>query len=276
MMNAGNLGNLPVAPISAPANHDRTVRNGGSVAGHQSDVAAAAASVHISHAAPVADQVAAAHRALRVDPTIQFSMGPMPAPPAPPKWLIDFLTWLGNILKPIGRFFAWLSSFMPDAPYARILLWTVIALAAAAVIWLLVERFRYGEWRIPGRRRARQVAVDISVEDEWTPDAAPAREWLAEADALAARGLFAEAVRHLLFRSVEDIARRRPQLVRPALTSRELSAATAIPQRARDLFTGIARVVEKSLFGGRDVSADDWQTARSAYADFALPGVWRA
>lgn len=246
------------------------------MAGHNSDVAAAAASAHTSHVAPVADQFAAAHRALRADPSIQFSMGPPQAPPPPPKWLVDFIEWLAWLLKPVGEFFKWISGFMPDAPYARILLWTVIIVAAAAVIWLIVERFRHGEWRVPRLRRARQVAIDTPVEEEWAPEAAPAREWLAEADALAARGLFAEAVHHLLFRSIEDVARRRPQLVRPALTSRELSAATAIPQRARDLFSGIARTVEKSLFGGRDVSAEDWQTARAAYADFALAGVWRA
>jgi len=246
------------------------------VAGQYSDAATVAASVQTSHAAPVVDQVAAAHRALRADPAVQFSMSPPQAPPPPPKWLIDFIDWLGRVLKPVGRFFSWLSSLMPDAPYARILLWTVIAIAAAAVIWLIVERFRHGEWRMPRLRRARQVAVAAEVEEEWAPDAAPAREWLAEADALAARGLFAEAVHHLLFRSIEDIARRRPQLVRPALTSRELSAAAAVPRQARDLFAGIARTVEKSLFGGRAVSAADWRSARAAYADFALPGVWRA
>jgi hypothetical protein len=64
--------------------------------------------------------------------------------------------------------------------------------------------------------------------------------------------------------------------VRPALTSRELAAAEAIPAPARDLFARIARLVERSLFGGRPVAADDWTTARAAYADFALPGTWRA
>ena len=60
------------------------------------------------------------------------------------------------------------------------------------------------------------------------------------------------------------------------LTSRELAAAEAIPAPARDLFAGIARLVERSLFGGRPVAADDWTEARAAYADFALPGTWRA
>jgi hypothetical protein len=175
----------------------------------------------------------------------------------------------------VGRFFGWIGSLMPDAPYARILLWTVLAVAAAALVYAVYQRVRHGSWRLPWRRRA--VATEAEVEEEqWMPDAAPARSWLREADALAAEGRFAEAIRHLLFRSVEDLAHRRPRLVRPALTSRELAAAEAVPPAARDLFARIARLVERSLFGGRAVGEPDWSEARSAYADFVLPRTWRA
>ena len=134
----------------------------------------------------------------------------------------------------------------------------------------------------PGRRVAaaaappRSVAVPVEEEESWAPEAAPARSWLREADALAAQGRYAEAVHHLLFRSIEDIGRRRPRLVRPALTSRELAAAEALPPPARSLFARIAGLVERSLFGGRPVEAGDWTAARSAYADLVLPGTWRA
>jgi len=227
-------------------------------------------------ASAAAQRFAEAHRALLEDPTIQFGMGPatVPKPPQLPAWL----KWLiEHVMKPIGRFFDWISSLMPAAPYVRILLWSVIAALALMLVWMIVTRVRAGEWRTPfGKRRARQVAVGDLPEEEWTPDAAPVREWLAEADALAARGLYAEAVRHLLFRSVEDIRTKRPQLVRPSLTSRELAAAAGIPSAARALFARIAGYVEHSLFGGRAVGVDDWLTARAAYADFALPGQWRA
>ncbi len=234
-----------------------------------------------THAAGAAAQrFADAHRALRDDPSVQFVMGPPGPPPPLPGWLkalTRFFEWVGELLKPIGRFFAWITSFMPAAPIIQILLWSVIGLVAAAVIWLIVTRLREGEWRTPGRRRRRRVAIARDVaEEEWVPDAAESRAWLQEADALAAKGLFAEAVHHLLFRSIEDIQHRRPHVVRPALTSRELAAASGIPARARDLFAAIARLVERSLFGGRDVSADDWATARATYADFALPGMWKA
>lgn len=234
---------------------------------------------NVQGAAAAADRFAAAHHALRADPAIQFTLAPPPAPPAPPAWLkglVHFFQWLGHVLAPIGRFFAWLTSFMPAAPYARILLWGVIGLAVAFLLWLVIERIRYGQWRLPRRRARAASPVAIEAEEEWQPDIAQGRAWLEEADALAAKGLFADAVHHLLFRSIEDIRHRRPQVVRPALTSRELAAASAIPAGARDLFASIARHVERSLFGGRPVDADDWQAARAAYADFAIAGAWKA
>ena len=178
------------------------------------------------------------------------------------------------MLEPVGDFLRWIGSFMPDAPYARIILWTLIALLAAAAAWMVYQRVRTGEWRLPRLRRSEPNA--LPPEEDWAPDAAQGHSWLEEADALAAEGRFAEAVHHLLFRSIEDIARRRPQFVRPALTSREIAAADAVPSGARTLFASIARLVERSLFGGRDVGADDWRQARAAYADFALPRAWTA
>lgn len=200
-------------------------------------------------------------------------MQPVKPPSPPPSWLVNFIEWLAK--GPVGRFFSWIARHMPDAPVARTLLWVLLAVLAAMLIWVVVVRLREGEWRLPRWRKAVVMAAEPE-EESWAPDAAPVREWLREADALAAEGRYAEAARHLLFRSVEDISRRRPRLVRPALTSRELAAAEAVPAPARDLFARIARLVERSLFGGRPVSVDDWSGARAAYADFALPGTWRA
>lgn len=224
-------------------------------------------------AAAAGDRLAEAHRRMVADGDVQLRLQRVDPPPEPPAWLKDFLSWLGDALAPVRRFFAWLLSFLPDAPIARAILWTVLAILAAALLWAIVERVRHGEWRLP-RRRTRAAAVE--PEPEWAPEAAQTRGWLQEADALAAQGRYAEAAHHLLFRSIEDLARRRPQLVRPALTSRELAAAPAVPGAARGLFASIAELVERSLFGGRPVGPEDWRDARAAYADFALPGAWRA
>jgi hypothetical protein len=221
------------------------------------------------------EDFASAHQALKADPAVQFNLTPAPPPPEMPKWLKELGEWLDKVMKPVGRFFDWVGSFMPDAPFARFLLWTVLAVAAATLLALIFMRLRHGQWRLPwGRSQVPEyIAAD---EEEWAPEAAPVRSWLEEADALAAKGRFAEAIHHLLLRSIEDIARRRPKLVRPALTSRELSASDGIPSAARELFTAIARMVERSLFGGREVGKSDWDQARTAYADFALARAWQA
>ena len=221
-----------------------------------------------------ADRFAAAHNALKADPSIQFNFTNPPPEPKPPAWLEAFLEWLVDVLEPVGRFLQWLGSFVPGGPFARIILWSVLAVAACALLFAIYQRLRTGEWRLPNFRKA--PFAEGEPEEAWAPEDAPAREWLREADALALQGRYGEAIHHLLFRSIEDISRKRPSLVRPALTSREISSADAIPAQARDLFVGIVRMVERSLFGGRPVDRDDWTSARAAYADFALPRAWRA
>lgn len=226
-------------------------------------------------AAASADRFAAAHAAMRADSSIQFAMTPIPPPPRPPEWLAALGRWLAHLFSPVGRLLRRLFGWLPDLPYARILLWSVLAIAAIALASMAYERIRHGEWRLPRIRRRRATRVEDEDEPDWMPDAAPVRAWLREADALAAQGRYGEAIHHLLLRSVDDIRHRRPHVVRPAATSRELADAQALPVAARTSFAGIARLVERSLFGGRAVDRDDWTSARTAYADFALAGHWR-
>jgi hypothetical protein len=228
----------------------------------------------MSNTAGDADRFATAHAALKADPKVQFDLSQAPPPPQTPGWLKATFDWLGHVLEPVGRFLAWLASYLPDAPIARFLLWTVIALAVAALLWGIFQRLKTGEWRLPNFRQKVLPAADM--EEEWAPDHNPARSWLQEADALAAEGRFAEAAHHLLFRSIEDISNRRPNLVRPALTSREIASANAIPNQARSIFLGLVGLVERSLFGGRPVGELDWTSVRAAYADFILQQAWRA
>jgi hypothetical protein len=215
-----------------------------------------------------------AYRALRHDHAVQFDLTPPAPEPKAPDWLRTLGHWIADALRPVGRAIEWLSSLMPQAPYARILLWTVLIAAVVGLAWLLATRWRSGEWRLPRWRRADGPTATEG--GEWLPAAAPVRAWLEEADALAAQGRFGEAVHLLLKRSIDDIAYRRPQLVRPALTSRDIAAAEAIPPGARKLFGGIVATVERSLFGGRPVSAGEWSATRETYADFAQTRAWRA
>lgn len=224
------------------------------------------------------ERLIAAHRALREGGRVQFDLQRPDPPPQTPEWLKALAEWLRDTLGPVGRFFAWLTSFMPDAPYARIILWSAIAILALLVARMVYDRFHHGEWRLPHRRR-RVLAAEAPAEDEeatWTPAAAPARRWLEEADRLAEAGHFGQAVHFLLLRSVEDIGKRRPRLLRPALTSRELACTGFIPSAPRSLFADLAAVVERSLFGGAPVGADEWARCRAAFADFSNTRNWHA
>ena len=206
---------------------------------------------------------------------MQFDLKPVTPPPPTPEWVHTLGDWVQWALSPIGRALSWLYRLLPDAPYARILFWMILAALAALILWVVIDRIRNGIWRMPRWRRRTAASPTTEAEAEWVPEAAPARAWLREADALASEGRYAEAVHHLLIRSIEDITRRRPKLVRPALTSRDIAASEAMPHSARDIFSGIAGIVERSLFGGRGVDANDWSEARTAYADFVLPKVWK-
>ena len=193
----------------------------------------------------------AAHDQLRADAAIQFDLPAATPPDPPPRWLLDLLQAV--------------------APYLKWIAWGLLALAAGALLYV-VARHLIANGLPFGRSKTPREA---DAEPEWRPEAGPARQLLREADALAAAGHYAEAVHLLLRRSVEEIERRRPHLVRPALTSRDIAAASALPPDARRVFSGIAAIVETSLFGGRAVDAQGWQSARAAYEDFALPQAWR-
>lgn len=219
-----------------------------------------------------ADDFAAAHEALRADPAFQYNLRPADPPPEQPAWLKVFFDWLGDVLEPVGRFLAWIGGFFPDAAYARVILWTVLAVAVLVLGWAIYNRVRHGEWQL---RRPRNELISVPPdEDEWAPEQTGVRSWLEEADALGSEGRYAEAIRHLLFRSIEDIASRRPGAIRPALTSREIAASHLVPSRARELFTGIAELVERTLFGGRSAGEADWISAREAYENFTVAGAW--
>lgn len=223
-----------------------------------------------------AERLATAHAALRADPSMQFALTPPPQPAEPPIWLQTLLKSIADLLSPIGRFlsrvFAWLADMMPAAPAARAVLWVMLAILAAGLLWLIVERVRSGRWRLPRRPTVEEPPGML----DWTPEDAPSPEWLREADRLAGEGRHAEAIHYLLLHSIDEIAARRPRWRRPSLTSRELASASLLPMTVRPLFARIAALVERSLFGGSPVGPADWGIARAAYAELAMPDKWRA
>lgn len=206
---------------------------------------------------PADPALAEAHRALRADPRIQFDLPmyepPAPDPPQAPGWLARLAEWLGQ-----------------EHPAMRLFVYALLIAAALLVAWLIVRAIARSFWwqKLWAGRGVTEPPPDLK------PDEAPARALLSEADALAASGRFTQAVHLLLFRSIEDLDARRPALVRPAMTGRELARLTAIPERPRTAFARIARRVEHGLFAQRALGESDWRECRAAYEEFAFASSW--
>lgn len=197
---------------------------------------------------PTDPDIALAWHRVRADSALQFDLPAFQPPEAPAwlRWLIAHLSWLGG--AGAGLF------------------WVAVAVAAVAVIALLV--------RLALHLRRPASRPEDAQKTPWQPKAQAARALLAEADAMAATGDYGAAARLLLHRSLEDVERYCPALVRPSATTREIGGAGAFPAAARSAFLPIAAAVERSLFGGRVLARADWETARESYRRFALPDVW--
>ena len=197
----------------------------------------------LSDAASGSQTVAEAHSALRARDDIQFELPH--APPAPPP------------TKPMQ---------FPEV--SATFFWVLVAMGAAFLLYIIVRAVVDRE---PKGKPLPTAEQDVA---KWRPEEKAARALLAEADAMAEAGRYEEAARLLLHRSLEDIAKRKPKLLRPALTSREIGRAPLLPDAVRAAFDAMADPVERSLFGGRSLDRSAWESARAAYGDFALPKAW--
>ncbi len=171
--------------------------------------------------------------------------------------------WLKALARIIGH------AVVAVLPVLEVLFWIGVA-ALVLLVALLIAREAFGV-RILARRKA---APPRAAPADWRPEAWKARALLQDADRLAAEGDFARAARLILHRGIEDIEARRPRLIRPALTARDIAGLEGIPEGAREPFTLIAQAVEASLFGSRPLAAADFVRCRQAYHTFAFPEAW--
>ena len=197
--------------------------------------------------------IRAAHDAIRADDRIQFDLAEPPVQEPPPGWLLTLFEWLAAL-----------------GPVWRVIFWGLIALAVVALIVALVPPLR--EWVIDRWTRRPRDASDSDVA-EWMPEQGRARALLADADALADAGDYDAAVHLILLRSIDDIEAWRGDRLAPALTARDIAAAPELPWAARSLFERLVAAVERSLFAGHRLGAEDWERARADYAAIALGGA---
>ncbi len=175
---------------------------------------------------------------------------------------------LPELLKALGRLIG--HAVVAALPVLKVVFWVGLALAVLLVA-LLIAREVCGISLIPRRKAppARAAPAD------WRPEASRALALLEDADWFAAAGDYDRAARLILHRGIEDIEARRPRLIRPALTARDIAALEGVPARAREAFAVIARAVEASLFGARSLGPEEFARCRQAYEMFAFPEAWR-
>ena len=199
------------------------------------------------------ENAASGYDAVRADDSIQFSPITEPEKPEPSGWLEDFFRWLGELLEPVGQMFG--ASWF-------IVKWVLLAAAVALLLYLL--------WKLLAPVLDLRRSSKPAETEDWVPAEKEALALLDEADRLAAAGQYDAATHLLLKRSVGHIAAARPDWVDPSSTARELAVLPSLPLAARTAFATIADRVERSLFALKRLGAEDWQAARSAYAEFAL------
>lgn len=153
----------------------------------------------------------------------------------------------------------------------QVFLWVAAAIALLIILYWLYAFFRDRAGSEPKQKKQRTR----KDRDSWRPEEAQAAQLLDEADVLADQGRYDEAARLLLHRSIGEIDAHRPDLVRPALTSRDIAGHPLLPSGPAAAFARIAALVERSLFARRPLGADDWRDCRAAYRDFAFADGWQ-
>lgn len=183
---------------------------------------------------------------------IQFAFPDSPALPQRPLWLqrlVDF--------------------FHRQTDWPGYVGWALLAVIVLVVGYFLVRHLVRRGW-------AQAEAPAPHPLPAWQPDVMQARLLLRDADALAAQGRFGEAAHLLLLVCIQELGDRRPGAVVPALTSREIAHLEALSPQARRIFSHIAQVVERCVFGARALTAEDFAEVHTAFEQFTIPDAWRA
>jgi hypothetical protein len=141
------------------------------------------------------------------------------------------------------------------------LVWALVIVGAAVVaVWLGRE--------LAGYTGDAQVGDDGAAPED-THDKAIVERPLGDADELAARGLYTEAIHTLLLRTLQELVRSAKVRVAPAQTSREILAKVPLLGDVRTALAGLITAVEVTHFGGGVPDAGDYARCRQQFNVFA-------
>ena len=92
---------------------------------------------------------------------------------------------------------------------------------------------------------------------------------LEDAELLASRGEFGDAIRALLLRTLGELTRRVQEPISPSLTSREVLTRVSLTDDARMALTGLVTAVELTHFGNEVPGRGDYDECMSHFRAFA-------
>ena len=127
----------------------------------------------------------------------------------------------------------------------------LIVVVALVAFWIVQA--------IPRRRAAAEAAAPAPAREEGAAGSAGAELSFEDAARLAAEGRYAEAVHALLLAAIRHFAARTRTAIQPSRTSRELVRTLPLPPEAREAFADLVRTVERSLFGGEPLGAEEYE-----------------
>lgn len=150
----------------------------------------------------------------------------------------------------------WLK-FDISADTLRILLWGAVILGVAVTIWSLRDS-------LPAFSRSRRIKAG-EMPSGFSDPSARMEEAQLEADDLAGRGQYGEAMHVLLLKSLAEIRLRLGTSFAVSLTSREILHKVSLPRTGSGALGAIVRSVEQTYFGRRPAGREDYLGCRQEF-----------
>lgn len=164
-------------------------------------------------------------------------------------------TMPGGTIRPAG-WLDWLNFDLPP-DLLRLLLWGAVILGVLVTLWSLRDS-------LPVFSRSRTI---VTRDEAFQTSGSSGRmeEAQIEADDLARQGRYGEAMHLLLLKSLTEIRRGLGVSFAVSLTSREILRRVQLPDLGRDALSGVVQSVERTYYGGRSASQEDYIDCRTRF-----------
>lgn len=152
----------------------------------------------------------------------------------------------------------------PMSGLFKFLLWGIVIIGIALIVfWIASELLGYG---------GSEAQLAPNPDDEAGGSKIDMRvieRPLGDAEELAQRGEFTEAIHTLLLRTLQELVRSASVRVSPAHTSREILARVPLLADSRDALAGLISAVEMTHFRGTAATLEDYVFCRDQFHKFA-------